>query len=83
MKTTSELAGEVAALLGPGAPIDAHTLVARLSDARTRVAAVRFILGRVVVDGISPTSSPESTLLPPEIAECYQMMSSSARLREG
>lgn len=70
-------------LLGPKPQINSHALAAMLSNPRSRVGAVRFLLGWTILENVKPISPPEKSLLPPEIAECFQTMSGLSQDREG
>jgi len=69
--------------LGPSSPINGQTLASMLSNPRSRVAAARFLLGWTILESIRPTTMPEYTLLPPELAECMQTMTLSYHEHEG
>ena len=65
-------------LLGSDALIDARTLSSLLANSRSRLAAVRYIIAWTIIRNIELSGPPETTLLPPELAECMQAMSSSS-----
>lgn len=64
----------LAQLLGNTSPYGPKTVNSLLANARSRAAAVRFILAWAILPNIEPTSPPENTLLPPELAQCLQAM---------
>jgi hypothetical protein len=59
--------------LGSDLPISTGTLSTLLGNPDTREVAIRFCIGWVVVSRMQ-LSSPGTTFLPPEVAECFRSM---------
>ena len=83
VKDTSDLVGPVGALFGHSGSISAQALVAKLSDVRTRSAAVRYLLGYVIVQRLQPGPGVEDTFLPEDLSKAYQSIAESAQRSEG
>ncbi|KAF1936082.1 hypothetical protein EJ02DRAFT_516036 [Clathrospora elynae] len=58
--------------LGHSLPISVGTLSTLLGNAATREIALRFVIAWVVVSRMHPSGEPSRSLLPPEVAHCYQ-----------
>ncbi|CAN9194361.1 unnamed protein product [Alternaria alternata] len=65
--------------LGSNLPISVGTLTTLLGNTATREIALRFIIAWVVVSKIQPSKEPSKTLLPSEVADCYQAISTGDR----
>jgi hypothetical protein len=69
--------------LGSNLPISVGTLTTLLGNTATREIALRFIIAWVVVSKIQPSKEPSKTLLPSEVADCYQAISTGDRSFQG
>ncbi|KAH8641386.1 hypothetical protein IG631_04327 [Alternaria alternata] len=69
--------------LGSNLPISVGTLTTLLGNTATREIALRFIIAWVVVSKIQPSKDPSKTLLPSEVADCYQAISTGDRSFQG
>ncbi|KAG9193447.1 hypothetical protein G6011_03482 [Alternaria panax] len=58
--------------LGSNLPISAESLTTLMANAATREIALRFIIAWVIVSKIQPSRDPSKSLLPSEVADCYQ-----------
>lgn len=65
-------AERVAAVLGAGAPVRAEEVAGMLASAPGRVAGVRFLIAWGILRNVS--GAPETSLLPPELAESLEVM---------
>lgn len=79
----TETAQNLAQILDYDAPCRADAMVPLLANSATRVAAVRVLLAWAVLSNIELTSRPETTLLPPELAECMESMDDPTSEEEG
>jgi hypothetical protein len=61
-------------LLGQNSPVGAQKLANLLRDWRKRVAGLQHLLAWSMLENISSTGAPETTLLPPELSECMSSM---------
>jgi hypothetical protein len=61
-------------LLGQNSPVGAQKLANLLRDRRKRVAGLQHLLAWSILENISSTGAPETTLLPPELSECMSSM---------
>jgi hypothetical protein len=69
--------------LGPNLPISVGTLTTLMGNAATREIALRFIIAWVVVSRLQPSKDPAKSLLPSEVAQCYQTISTGDRGFQG
>lgn len=60
--------------LGSDLPLSTGTLSTLLGNTDTREVALRFCIGWIVVSRMQLSSSPNSTLLPPQIADFFSSM---------
>jgi hypothetical protein len=58
--------------LGSNLPISAGTLATLMENTATREIALRFIIAWVIISKIQPSRDPSKSLLPSEVAHCYQ-----------
>ncbi|RSL59293.1 hypothetical protein CEP53_005838, partial [Fusarium sp. AF-6] len=58
-----------------GKPFNGDTWSASISNIATRALAVRCFLAQFVLKRLDPYCLPQESLLPPEIAGCYQLIS--------
>ncbi|CAI9628657.1 hypothetical protein GT037_001948 [Alternaria burnsii] len=65
--------------LGSNLSISVGTLTTLLGNAATREIALRFIIAWVVISKVQPSKDPSKTLLPSEVADCYQAISAGDR----
>jgi hypothetical protein len=68
---------------GPTLPISVGTLTTLMGNAATREIALRFIIAWVVVSRLQPSKDPAKSLLPSEVAQCYQTISTGDRGFQG
>lgn len=69
--------------LGSSLPISVGTLTTLMGNAATREIALRFIIAWVVVSKIQPSKDPSKSLLPSEVAQCYQAITTGDRGYQG
>jgi hypothetical protein len=69
--------------LGPNLPISVGTLTTLMGNTATREIALRFIIAWVVVSRLQPSKDPSKSLLPSEVAQCYQTISTGDRGFQG
>jgi hypothetical protein len=69
--------------LGPNLPISVGTLTTLIGNAATREIALRFIIAWVVVGKLQPSRDPSKSLLPSEVAQCYQAIATGDRGYQG
>lgn len=69
--------------LGPDLPVSVGTLTALIGNAATREIALRFIIARVIVSKLQPSKDPSKSLLPSEVAQCYQAVATGDRGYQG
>lgn len=67
-------AGAMANLLGAKSPINSKRLALLLSQPKTRIDAIRFLLAWTILGRLKHSASPDTTILPPELAECMFSM---------
>ncbi|KAI4645744.1 hypothetical protein J4E93_005322 [Alternaria ventricosa] len=65
--------------LGSGLPVSVGTLTTLIGNAATREIALRFIIAWVIISKLQPSKDPTKSLLPSEIAQCYQAVASGDR----
>ncbi|KAI4664416.1 uncharacterized protein J4E79_003920 [Alternaria viburni] len=65
--------------LGPGLPVSVGTLTTLIGNAATREIALRFIIAWVIVSKLQPSKDPSKSLLPSEVAQCYQAVATGDR----
>jgi len=58
--------------LGSNLPVSAGTLATLMESTATREIALRFIIAWVIISKIQPSRDPSKSLLPSEVAHCYQ-----------
>lgn len=68
---------------GGDLPISTGTLSTLLSNSETRDIALRFCLAWVIISRMQLKSGPAKTLLPPEVADCFQSMAFVDRMSPG
>lgn len=68
---------------GDDLPISTGTLSTLLSNSETREIALRFCLSWVIISRMQLKSGPAKTLLPPEVADCFQSMAFVDRASPG
>jgi hypothetical protein len=69
--------------LGNDLPMSTGTLSTLLGNPDTREIALRFCIAWMSVSRMQLSSGPEKTLLPPEIARCFQSMALTDRSSRG
>ncbi|KAI4628199.1 hypothetical protein J4E80_002337 [Alternaria sp. BMP 0032] len=69
--------------LGPGLPVSVGTLTTLIGNAATREIALRFIIAWVIVSKLRPSKDPSKSLLPSEVAQCYQAVATGDRGYQG
>jgi len=69
--------------LGPGLPVSVGTLTTLIGNAATREIALRFIIAWVIVSKLQPSKDPSRSLLPSEVAQCYQAVATGDRGYQG
>jgi hypothetical protein len=69
--------------LGSNLPISVGTLTTLLGNAATREIALRFIIAWVLVSKLQPSKDPSKSLLPSELAQCYQVIATGDRGYQG
>jgi hypothetical protein len=69
--------------LGPNLPISVGALTTLMGNAATREIALRFIIAWVVASRLQPSKDPAKSLLPSEVAQCYQIISTGDRGFQG
>ncbi|KAI4917188.1 hypothetical protein J4E90_003695 [Alternaria incomplexa] len=69
--------------LGPGLPVSVGTLTTLIGNAATREIALRFIIAWVIVSKLQPSKDPSKSLLPSEVAQCYQAVATGDRGYQG
>ena len=74
LTTGSERA--ISSLLGSDAPMSSTDLAALLSNPKSTTTAVRFLIGWSILRRVELSCPPETSLLPPELAECLEGMKS-------
>ena len=69
--------------LGSGLPVSVGTLTTLIGNAATREIALRFIIAWVVISKLQPSKDPIKSLLPSEVAQCYQAVANGDRGYQG
>ncbi|KAI4689750.1 uncharacterized protein J4E84_003930 [Alternaria hordeiaustralica] len=69
--------------IGPGLPVSVGTLTTLIGNAATREIALRFIIAWVIVSKLQPSKDPSKSLLPSEVAQCYQAVATGDRGYQG
>jgi hypothetical protein len=69
--------------LGSGLPVSVGTLTTLIGNSATREIALRFIIAWVIILRLQPSKDPSKSLLPSEVAQCYQAVATGDRGYQG
>jgi hypothetical protein len=69
--------------LGSDMPVSAGTLSTLLENSSTREIALRYCIAWIVISRIQLGSPPQTTFLPPEVAQCFEAMAPAGHASRG
>jgi hypothetical protein len=69
--------------LGSDMPVSAGTLSTLLGNSSTREIALRYCIAWIVVSRMQLGGPPQTTFLPPEVAQCFQAMTPAGHPSQG